>query len=77
MRHARPDGIARTRTFAELRSAVEGIVHDALALAPPLRRVGISTTGSANAQDVVIGEASLLNDAALIGAAARATARRK
>lgn len=44
----------RERTFAELRSAVEGIVHDALALAPTLRRVGISTTGSANAQDVVI-----------------------
>jgi glucokinase len=42
------------RTFAELRSAVAGIVHDALALAPTLRRVGISTTGSANAQDVVI-----------------------
>jgi glucokinase len=43
-----------SRTFPELRSAVERIVGDALALEPALQRVGISTTGSANPQEVVV-----------------------
>jgi len=43
-----------SRTFPELRSAVERIVGDALALEPALQRVGISTTGSANRQEVVV-----------------------
>jgi glucokinase len=42
------------RTFAELRAAVEAIAHDALAAEPSVTRVGISTTGSANADDMVI-----------------------
>jgi glucokinase len=42
------------RTFSELRGAVERIVHDSMALEPALQRVGISTTGSANAHDIVI-----------------------
>jgi glucokinase len=42
------------RTIAELRTAVEGIVQQATPFAPSLDRVGISTTGSANAQDIVI-----------------------
>jgi glucokinase len=42
------------RTFAELRTAVERIVRDAIDVEPALRRVGISTTGSADARDIVI-----------------------
>lgn len=42
------------RTFAELRAAVEQIVHGAIHVEPSLERVGISTTGSANPQDIVI-----------------------
>ena len=43
-----------TRTFPELRAAVERIVADALVVDPTIRVVGISTTGSASPQDVVI-----------------------
>jgi len=43
-----------TRTFPELRSVVEQIVGDGLALDPALGRVGISTTGSAGQDDIVI-----------------------
>lgn len=43
-----------TRTFAELRRAVEGIVTEALVRSPGTTAVGISTTGSAGADDVVI-----------------------
>jgi glucokinase len=42
------------RTFATLRSVVEDVVAQGLALEPGLRRVGISTTGSAGPDDVVI-----------------------
>ena len=42
------------RTFSELRAAVERILADAVRLEPSLRRVGISTTGSAGRDDVVI-----------------------
>ncbi len=43
-----------TRTFEELRSAVTQMCDAALAADPSLTRVGISTTGSATPQDVVI-----------------------
>ena len=43
-----------TRTFAELRAAVEGLIAAGLAAAPSVREVGISTTGSAGPDDVVI-----------------------
>ena len=43
-----------TRTFSELRAAVEGVVSEAIRHDTDLRRVGISTTGSADADDVVI-----------------------
>jgi glucokinase len=49
-----PGADIHTRTFAELRSAVEQIVAGAQALDPSLERIGISTTGSANQDDVVI-----------------------
>ena len=43
-----------TRTFEELRTAVTRTCEAALAVDPSLTRVGISTTGSASPQDVVI-----------------------
>jgi glucokinase len=42
------------RTFSELRSVVEQIVTDAMALDPVLQRIGISTTGSVSQDDVVM-----------------------
>lgn len=52
--HRLPAVDIHTRTFDELRAAVEGIVRDATVVAPGLARVGISTTGSAGPDDVVI-----------------------
>jgi glucokinase len=43
-----------TRTFAELREAVEQLAGEGIGLDPDLARVGISTTGSAGLDDVVI-----------------------
>lgn len=44
----------RTRTFGELRTAVEETVARSLVLAPGLTRIGISTTGSADRDGIVI-----------------------
>ncbi len=52
--HRLPSADIHTRTFPELRSVVERIVMGALSHAPALTRVGISTTGSASPDDVVI-----------------------
>jgi glucokinase len=43
-----------SRTFEELRSVVEAIVDEALRREPAVTAVGISTTGSASASDIVI-----------------------
>ena len=43
-----------TRTFDELRGRVESIVGEALRREPAITAVGISTTGSASADDIVI-----------------------
>ena len=43
-----------SRTFDELRAAVEAIVDDALRRETAMTAVGISTTGSASAADIVI-----------------------
>lgn len=44
----------QSRTFAELRTAVEIIADEALRRAPEVTAVGVSTTGSASADDIVI-----------------------
>jgi glucokinase len=49
-----PPADIHARTFDELRTAVEGLVAEGLRLEPAIDRVGISTTGSAGADDIVI-----------------------
>jgi glucokinase len=49
-----PTADIHKRTFDELRSAVEHLLAEAIAVEPALQRVGISTTGSAGHDDVVI-----------------------
>ncbi len=52
--HRLPSIDIHDRSFAELRAAVEGTASAALELDPAIDAVGISTTGSANTDDVVI-----------------------
>jgi glucokinase len=52
--HRLPTAEIHTRTFSELRSTVERIAREGIELDPTLASAGISTTGSAGQDDVVI-----------------------
>lgn len=52
--HRLPTVDIHTRTFDELRAGVEAIATQAIAIEPALTHVGVSTTGSAGPDDIVI-----------------------